>query len=77
MWKISVIISALAIGFLQAEDKELIALERIYHMAENVVNTTTELQRDFSFIEARQSKFLPGHFGPFHALCEYKSIFYN
>lgn len=65
MWKCFVILSVFTIGLLHAEDKELIALQRLYQMAENVINTTSELQTDFSLTEGRKLKFFP-----FHLLCE-------
>lgn len=70
MWKYIVIWLLVFVTIHSAEDKELIILNKIYRMAENVVNVTTEIQQDYSELEAegRKSKFLP--FLPFHALCE-------
>lgn len=50
-------------------DEETELLEKIYHMAQNVVNTTTELQQKNEIFEARKG-FSPLHF--LFPLCEYQ-----
>lgn len=67
MWKIVIpLVVFAAVPVIQAEDNELVAVERLYAMAKNVVNTSSELQNDLSFIEGRKVKF-PFHLWP---LCE-------
>lgn len=54
-------------------DNENMSIEKIYELAQNVLNATEKWQQDLKeySIEGRKSKLLPFGLLPFQALCEY------
>lgn len=69
MLRLVVILVAMRCISCATADEETELLERIYQMAQNVVNTTTELQQKNEIFEARKG-FSPLHF--LFPLCEYQ-----